>query len=165
VRLIIWIHSEQAVAAKGGDFLEAPVSGSKQPAESATLIILSAGKKVHTLTFTLYQILGFRTTYESRILRNLEFQNLAFSPLGSPVLQSLFDKVKPAFDAMGKKSFYLNEVGSGAKMKLVVNMIMGRCLSRSLTLLYHGFCVYGHLYSQAASQILRYAKFIGKASS
>lgn len=43
-------------------------------------------------------------------------------------LQSLFAKVKPAFDAMGKKSFFLNDVGSGAKMKLVVNMIMGRYL-------------------------------------
>lgn len=41
-------------------------------------------------------------------------------------LQSLYDKVTPAFDAMGKKSFYLDNVGGGAKMKLVVNMIMGR---------------------------------------
>lgn len=42
------VPSKQAVAAKGGDFLEAPVSGSKQPAEMATLIILAAGSKVHT---------------------------------------------------------------------------------------------------------------------
>ncbi|KAG0553391.1 hypothetical protein M758_12G008600 [Ceratodon purpureus] len=77
----------EAVAAKGGDFLEAPVSGSKQPAEMATLIILAAGSK------------------------------------------SLFDKVRPAFDAMGKKSFYLNDVGGGAKMKLVVNMIMGSMMA------------------------------------
>lgn len=41
-------------------------------------------------------------------------------------LQSLYDKAAPAFDAMGKKSFYLDDVGGGAKMKLVVNMIMGR---------------------------------------
>ena len=30
-----------------------------------------------------------------------------------------------AFDAVGKKIFYLDDVGGGAKMKLVVNMIMG----------------------------------------
>jgi 3-hydroxyisobutyrate dehydrogenase-like beta-hydroxyacid dehydrogenase len=32
----------------------------------------------------------------------------------------------PAFDVPGKKSFFLGEIGNGAKMKLVVNMIMGR---------------------------------------
>ncbi|XP_024361826.1 glyoxylate/succinic semialdehyde reductase 1 [Physcomitrium patens] len=77
----------KAIEAKGGDFLEAPVSGSKQPAEAGTLIILAAGS------------------------------------------ESLFAKVKPAFDAMGKKSFFLNDVGSGAKMKLVVNMIMGSMMT------------------------------------
>lgn len=45
------IFYEQAVIAKGGEFLEAPVSGSKQPAEMATLIILAAGSKVHYLIF------------------------------------------------------------------------------------------------------------------
>jgi len=32
----------------------------------------------------------------------------------------------PAFDVLGKKSLFLGEIGNGAKMKLVVNMIMGR---------------------------------------
>jgi glyoxylate/succinic semialdehyde reductase len=32
----------------------------------------------------------------------------------------------PAFDVLGKKSFFLGGIGNGAKMKLVVNMIMGR---------------------------------------
>nr|PNR33456.1 hypothetical protein PHYPA_025400 [Physcomitrium patens] len=36
-----------ATASKGEDFLEAPVSRSKHPAEQATLIILTAGRKVH----------------------------------------------------------------------------------------------------------------------
>uniref|UniRef100_A0A7I4C0Y6 Uncharacterized protein n=1 Tax=Physcomitrium patens TaxID=3218 RepID=A0A7I4C0Y6_PHYPA len=34
-----------ATASKGEDFLEAPVSRSKHPAEQATLIILTAGRK------------------------------------------------------------------------------------------------------------------------
>ncbi|WP_137169597.1 NAD(P)-dependent oxidoreductase [Marinomonas sp. FW-1] len=71
----------------GGRFLEAPVSGTKKPAEDGTLIILAAGD------------------------------------------QSLYDDVKPAFEVMGKMSPYLGDVGQGANMKLVVNMMMGGMLS------------------------------------
>ncbi|KAJ0113726.1 hypothetical protein Patl1_03209 [Pistacia atlantica] len=71
------------VNAKGGHFLEAPVSGSKQPAETGQLVILSAGEK------------------------------------------ELYDEAIPALNVIGKKSFFLGEIGNGAKMKLVVNMIMG----------------------------------------
>ncbi|GMN28346.1 hypothetical protein TIFTF001_002007 [Ficus carica] len=77
----------KAISAKGGSFLEAPVSGSKKPAEDGQLVILAAGEK------------------------------------------ALYDEVIPAFDVMGKKSFYLGEVGNGAKMKLVVNMIMGSMMN------------------------------------
>ncbi|KAD0221977.1 hypothetical protein R6Q59_026825 [Mikania micrantha] len=77
----------EAVNDKGGVFLEAPVSGSKKPAEDGQLIILAAGEK------------------------------------------ALYDGVLPAFDVLGKKSFYLGEVGNGAKMKLVVNMIMGSMMN------------------------------------
>jgi 2-hydroxy-3-oxopropionate reductase len=72
-----------AVAARGGRFLEAPVSGSKKPAEEGTLIILAAGDR------------------------------------------PLYDDALPAFEKMGKKVLYLGEVGNGANMKLVVNMVMG----------------------------------------
>ena len=71
----------------GGRFLEAPVSGTKKPAEDGTLIILAAGDK------------------------------------------SLYDEALPAFEIMGKMSPYLGEIGQGAKMKLVVNMMMGGMLS------------------------------------
>uniref|UniRef100_A0A0D6QZE7 6-phosphogluconate dehydrogenase NADP-binding domain-containing protein n=1 Tax=Araucaria cunninghamii TaxID=56994 RepID=A0A0D6QZE7_ARACU len=73
----------KGILGKGGRFLEAPVSGSKKPAEDGQLIILAAGDK------------------------------------------SLHDEITPAFDVMGKQTFFLGEVGNGAKMKLVVNMIMG----------------------------------------
>ena len=78
--------SEQIIKA-GGRFLEAPVSGTKKPAEDGTLIILAAGDP------------------------------------------SLYNDAKPAFDVMGKMSSYLGEVGQGANMKLVVNMMMGGMLS------------------------------------
>lgn len=69
-----------AVVAKGGRFLEAPVSG---PAEDGTLIILAAGDR------------------------------------------SLYDEALPGFEKMGKKVLHLGDVGKGAEMKLVVNMVMG----------------------------------------
>ncbi|KAI3526401.1 hypothetical protein L1887_05653 [Cichorium endivia] len=76
-----------AVVAKGGSFLEAPVSGSKKPAEDGQLVILAAGDK------------------------------------------GLYEEILPAFDVLGKKSFFLGQVGNGAKMKLVVNMIMGSMMN------------------------------------
>ncbi|CAI0459369.1 unnamed protein product [Linum tenue] len=77
----------EAITSKGGSFVEAPVSGSKQPAEAALLVILAAGDK------------------------------------------ALYEEAIPAFNAMGKKSFYLGPIGNGARMKLVVNMIMGSMMN------------------------------------
>ena len=72
-----------AISAKGGRFLEAPVSGSKKPAEDGTLIILAAGDR------------------------------------------ELFDQAGAGLEKMGKKSLFLGELGNGAQMKLIVNMVMG----------------------------------------
>lgn len=72
-----------AIVKVGGRFLEAPVSGTKKPAEDGTLIILTAGE------------------------------------------QSLYDEAAAALDKLGKLRLYLGAVGQGARMKLVVNMIMG----------------------------------------
>jgi len=72
-----------AITFKGGRFLEAPVSGSKKPAEDGTLIILAAGSR------------------------------------------DLYDEALPALEKMGKKCLFLGELGNGARMKLVVNMVMG----------------------------------------
>lgn len=73
----------EAVLAKGGRFLEAPVSGSKGPALQGQLVILSAGD------------------------------------------EGLYKEALPCFEILGKRTFYLGEVGAGARMKLVINMIMG----------------------------------------
>jgi len=72
-----------AIKAKGGRFLEAPVSGSKKPAEDGQLVILGAGD------------------------------------------EDLYTYALPLFEVMGKKSVYLGSIGNGAKMKLVVNMMLG----------------------------------------
>jgi len=67
----------------GGSYLEAPVSGSKKPAQDGLLVFLTAGD------------------------------------------EALYAKAVPMLDVMGKAHFYLGGVGNGAKMKLVVNMVMG----------------------------------------
>ncbi|KAJ3675347.1 hypothetical protein LUZ60_004389 [Juncus effusus] len=81
------VKINQAVSNRGGLFVEAPVSGSKKPAEDGQLIILAAGNK------------------------------------------GLYEEMIPVFDVLGKKSFFLGEVGNGARMKLVVNMIMGSMMN------------------------------------
>ncbi|ERM93969.1 hypothetical protein AMTRI_Chr05g60460 [Amborella trichopoda] len=75
------------IKSTGALFLEAPVSGSKKPAEDGQLIFLTAGDR------------------------------------------SLYDKVVSFLDIMGKSRFYLGDVGNGAAMKLVVNMIMGSMMA------------------------------------
>ncbi|MFH2051906.1 MAG: NAD(P)-dependent oxidoreductase [bacterium] len=72
-----------AVRATGARYLEAPVSGSKKPAEDGTLVILAAGDR------------------------------------------DLYDEAGAYLDLMGKLRVFLGEVGQGARMKLVVNMVMG----------------------------------------
>ncbi len=37
----------------------------------------------------------------------------------------LFDQASAALDAMGKAKFFLGEVGAGANMKLVINLLLG----------------------------------------
>ena len=39
--------------------------------------------------------------------------------------EDLYKEVQSCFDAMGKQSYFLGEVGQAARMKLVVNAIMG----------------------------------------
>ncbi|MDQ7988919.1 MAG: NAD(P)-dependent oxidoreductase [Candidatus Dactylopiibacterium sp.] len=75
-----------AITARGARFLEAPVSGTRKPAEDGTLVILAAGDR------------------------------------------SLYDEAAEAFEVLGKKRVFLGEVGQGARMKLVVNMVMGQMM-------------------------------------
>jgi 3-hydroxyisobutyrate dehydrogenase-like beta-hydroxyacid dehydrogenase len=77
----------QAVAGAGARFLEAPVSGTRKPAEDGTLIILAAGDA------------------------------------------DLHAEAGPLLALMGKMTVYLGELGHGARMKLVVNAIMGGMMS------------------------------------
>ncbi|GAX77642.1 hypothetical protein CEUSTIGMA_g5085.t1 [Chlamydomonas eustigma] len=76
-----------AIKSTGASFLEAPVSGSKAPAEQGKLIFLTAGD------------------------------------------EELFKAVEGPLDVMGKAKYYLGGVGSGANMKLVVNMLNGSMMA------------------------------------
>eukprot|EP00747_Dinoflagellata_sp_TGD_P165521 gnl/TRDRNA2_/TRDRNA2_186885_c0_seq1.p1 gnl/TRDRNA2_/TRDRNA2_186885_c0~~gnl/TRDRNA2_/TRDRNA2_186885_c0_seq1.p1 ORF type:complete len:311 (+),score=86.63 gnl/TRDRNA2_/TRDRNA2_186885_c0_seq1:63-935(+) len=39
--------------------------------------------------------------------------------------QTVKEAAQPCFDIMGKRTFFLGDVGCGARMKLVINMVMG----------------------------------------
>ncbi len=77
----------EAVRLKGGRYLEAPVIGTKKPAEDGNLIFLCGGD------------------------------------------ESLYSDAAPALQLMGRKSFFFKEVGQGARMKLICNMIMGTTMA------------------------------------
>ncbi len=76
-----------AVAAAGARFLEAPVVGTRGPAEQGALVILAAGD------------------------------------------EGLFAEAGAAFAAMGRKTVFLGETGRAARLKLVVNLVLGGMLA------------------------------------
>lgn len=43
--------------------------------------------------------------------------------------QALFDRAAPVLDVLGKRSFFLGEVGNAARLKLINNMVMGVTLT------------------------------------
>ena len=56
--------SFQAVTARGGRFLEAPVIGSKQPSSNGSLIILAAGDKtLYDDCYSCFEAMGKKTFY------------------------------------------------------------------------------------------------------
>ena len=69
----------QRAAAAGVPFVDAPVSGTKQPAEQGTLLVLASGP------------------------------------------EDVRARVAPVFDAVGAKTVWLGEAGSGQRLKLVLN--------------------------------------------
>ncbi|XP_019628161.1 PREDICTED: glyoxylate/succinic semialdehyde reductase 1-like isoform X2 [Branchiostoma belcheri] len=77
----------ESIESRGGRFLEAPVIGTRKPAEDGMLVIVAGGDR------------------------------------------SLFDDCESCFLAMGKKAFYLGEIGSGTRMKLVANMVLGSVMA------------------------------------
>ena len=76
-----------AVAALGARYLEAPVTGTKKPAEDGQLVFLCAGD------------------------------------------ETLYSDAQPALNAMGKMAVYLGEVGNAARMKLIINAMMGSVMA------------------------------------
>ncbi len=80
------LQAAQIVDSQGADFLDAPVSGSKKPAEDSTLVILAGGK------------------------------------------EELIDETEPMLLSMGKKVVRCGQIGSGTKMKLMINMLLANMM-------------------------------------
>lgn len=101
------LDEAKRISAKGGLFVEAPVSGSKGPAEQGTLIFLCGG--------------GIPPARSSLSSMTKEGQHGAD--------ESQFNRIKVALDAMGKASFFFGPVGQGTRVKLIVNMVMGTMMT------------------------------------
>lgn len=69
------------------EFVDAPVAGSKAPAENGELLFLAGGKE-EELT-----------------------------------------EVAPLFDIMGKKTLYLGEIGNGANVKMLINLMLAQSMA------------------------------------
>ena len=68
-------------------FVDAPVAGSKAPAENGELLFLAGGK------------------------------------------EEVFGELTPLFDAMGKKTLYLEKVGNGANVKMLINLLLAQSMT------------------------------------
>ncbi|KAK6645824.1 hypothetical protein PHAVU_L001781 [Phaseolus vulgaris] len=97
----------EAIKAKGGYFLEAPVSGSKKPAEDGQLVIHAAG-------------CGQVFCWPLEIVIYWEKMCMFYSIDTSSVEE------QPSYLTFSK---FIMKVENGAKMKLVVNMIMGSMMN------------------------------------
>lgn len=115
--------------AKGGKFLEAPVSGSKGPAAAGALIFLAGGDP---------------ELYSAVVDDELGLMGKVCQAVKLPVVTQAF--IQPVTVCVSrfpphqshsflpgificKASFHFGSVGAGTKMKLVVNMTMGSMLT------------------------------------
>ncbi|KAF2289019.1 hypothetical protein GH714_024124 [Hevea brasiliensis] len=97
----------KAITAKGGSFLEAPVSGSKQPAEAGQLVILAAGDKQRSIK-SVYVALG-KATESCLILYIVKYSMMnAFSEGLVLAERSGLNPVN-LLDVLGERTSYAQE--------------------------------------------------------
>jgi 2-hydroxy-3-oxopropionate reductase len=72
-----------AITGKGGRFLEAPVSGSKKPAEDGTLIILAAGdRELFDQTLPLFEKMGKKSLFLGDLGRGAQMKLIVNMTMG-----------------------------------------------------------------------------------
>lgn len=72
-----------AVAEKGGSFLEAPVSGSKKPAEDGTLIILAAGdRELYDQALPFFEKMGKKILFLGEVGRGAQMKLVVNMTMG-----------------------------------------------------------------------------------
>ena len=93
--------------AKGGRFLEAPVSGSKGPAAAGALVFLCGGDKA------LFEQVSAELEPYNVMLHPHPHPNPFLDPNPSPNPNPNPYQVSAELEAMGKANFYYGEVGAG----------------------------------------------------
>ena len=130
------------VRSTGAQYLEAPVSGSKGPAEQGNLIFLVSsfhtysGRRhvtggpsfpfVSIFLSSPYKVLE-ATDAVRRFLQVYSLCNVPYFLAAGD--EELYCSVTEPLETMGKAHFFLGEVGAGSKMKLVLNAIMGSMMA------------------------------------
>lgn len=72
-----------AISEKGGSFLEAPVSGSKKPAQDGTLIILAAGdRKLFDQAFPFFEKMGKKSLFLGEVGRGAQMKLIVNMTMG-----------------------------------------------------------------------------------
>lgn len=98
-----------AISAKGGKFLEAPVSGSKKPAEDGTLIILAAGdRELFDQALPCFEKMGKKTLFLGEVGRGAQMKLIVNMTMGG--MMTIFCEALALADKAGLSGADLLEV-------------------------------------------------------
>jgi len=104
----------QAIAKKGGRFVEAPVSGSKKPAEDGTLIILAAGdRELFDQALPCFEKMGKKTLFLGEVGRGAQMKLIVNMTMGG--MMTIFCEALALADKAGLSGAdLLDVIDSGA---------------------------------------------------
>ncbi|HBG08081.1 MAG: 3-hydroxyisobutyrate dehydrogenase [Geobacteraceae bacterium GWC2_58_44] len=98
-----------AISDKGGRFLEAPVSGSRKPAEDGTLIILAAGDRaLFDLALPCFEKMGKKSLYLGEVGRGAQMKLIVNMTMGG--MMTIFCEALALADKAGLSSADLLDV-------------------------------------------------------
>jgi glyoxylate/succinic semialdehyde reductase len=125
------IEIATAITAKGGRYLEAPVSGSKKPAEDGTLIILAAGdQELFDQALPCFEKMGKKTLFLGEVGRGAQMKLVVNMTMGG--MMAIFCEALALADKAGLSSSDLLDVfDAGAMANPMFRLKGGQILQES----------------------------------
>ncbi|KAG1714688.1 putative oxidoreductase GLYR1 [Nymphon striatum] len=121
----------EAITARGGRYLESPVSGSKCSAEEGTLILMCSGEKsLFEDCSTCFNAMGEHAFYLGRLFDKIELEILfgyrkKLKPDAVPTIKTVLSEQTGVPKTRENKG----EIGNASKMNLIVNLILGTTMA------------------------------------